>query len=167
VTSPPHGGTVPRPTTTDELRKMCVLSICDDYDDDRLAELLAEPDALTALLSIPRRDAVHVLAGVLPQQQRIEWAQASARRAAEYAAYAADAADAAYAADAAVHADADAAAYSAAAAAVHAAYSAAAAAVHAAGAAATAATADYCSADDARDAEYETAIRHAVQLLGW
>ena len=156
MTSPPHGGTVPRPTTTDELRKMCVLSICDDYDDDRLAELLAEPDALTALLSIPRRDAVHVLAGVLPQQQRIEWAQASARRAAEYAAYAADAADAAYAADAAVHADADAAAYSA-----------AAAAVHAAGAAATAATADYCSADDARDAEYETAIRHAVQLLGW
>jgi len=170
VTSPPHGGTVPRPTTPAELRKMCALEIC--YNDAHLAGLLAEPDVLTALLSIRRCDAVYVLAGVLPREQLIEWAQASARRAAEYARAArADAvwADAAArAADSAARA-ADSAARAAAAAraadsAARAAARAAAAAARAADSAARAAAAD--SAARAA-AEYQITIRHAVQLLGW
>jgi len=175
--------TLTKPTTPAELRAICTLSICDDYDDAQLAELLAEPDVLSVLLILPRCEAIHVLAGVLPTPLCVEWAQACARRATEYAAASARAADlardaatyATYAADASVcatYAD-DASVYAAAAAvsatsAANAHYAAASAAASAANAACAANAIDGPrDARDARDAEYQIAIRHAVQLLGW
>jgi len=175
--------TLTRPTTPAELRKMCVLPICRAYDDEHLAVLLAEPDALATLLAIPPHDAIHVLAGVLPREQRVEWAQASALRAEKYAAAAA-ANYAAAAAIASVHAALAAAVsiatratiadratiafHAAANAATYAASSASSASVNAALAAAhyahDAAAGAYVVA---RTAEYEASIRHAVQLLGW
>jgi len=141
--------TIPRPTTPTKLRDMCALSICDDYDNDRLARLLAEPDALSALLSIPRRDAIYYLVGAMPPALRAEWSQACERRAAEYGGdpclggsvvYASYISDANYSAN------------------------------YAAAAAARAATRAGLDANDifaARDSEYQIAIRHAVLLLGW
>src|SRR5690242_7796713 len=90
-------------TTPAELRAACCLTLC--YTDEQLAAHL--PLTLTALLAVPPNDALYCLAGLLSQAQRIEWAEASARRAKEYADAAANAAaNAANAADAAADADA-------------------------------------------------------------
>ena len=149
--------------TPAELRSACCLRLC--YSDEQLAAHL--PLTLTSLLAVPPDDALHCLAGLLPQAQRVEWAEASARRAKEYAANAANAANAAdAAADAARAADTARAANTARAAwaAWAAAADAARAAARAARATATANAAARATADWA--AEQRIAIRHAALLLG-
>jgi hypothetical protein len=154
--------------TVQDLRAASVLKLC--YPDDQIQAFIDHRDAVgwtEALLELHRpNDACWALAGWLSPERRVEWAQASARRAQEYAARAARAARAAaYAAHAASAADAYAAADAAADAYAAAAHAADAAAHAAADAAAPAASASAAAAAHARADEYRTAIRHGAMLL--
>jgi hypothetical protein len=153
--------------TPEEYRAASTLTLC--YTNKQILPLCGVP-LLDALLSITGQDACWFIAGALPKAKRVEWAEACARRAKEYAANAAansayyaasDASDAASdASDAA--SDASDAASDASDAASDAAYYAV-AAYYAYYAAAYASDAAYYAS--ARKAEGAISVRHGVMLL--
>jgi len=168
--------TKPIPTTAHELCAACSLPLC--YAADEIQPLLdrVPTEGLeSVLLSIEPHDAQYLLAGLLPQPARVEWAGASAARARAYADGAQGAADAAdWASYAATYATRAADGVAAAATAgparpgiahIATAGGATAAATYAAHAAAAATYA--ADAADARAAEHRIAIQHAIALLGW
>jgi hypothetical protein len=154
--------------TVQDLRTASALKLC--YTDEQIQAFIDRRDAVgwaEALLELPPSDACWALAGWLSPERRVEWAQASARRAQEYAsaawaawaaAYADAAARAAWAADATAHAAADA-AWAAARAAAYADAAARAAATYTAAVRYAAAYADACRA------EYGLSVRHGAMLL--
>jgi hypothetical protein len=141
--------------TVQDLRTASALKLC--YTDEQIQAFIDRRDAVgwaEALLELPPSDACWALAGWLSPERRVEWAQASARRAQEYA----SAAWAAWAADATAHAAADA-AWAAARAAAYADAAARAAATYTAAVRYAAAYADACRA------EYGLSVRHGAMLL--